>query len=73
MIKALGTSEGRANILLGLTLEDLEPLKPGNGGYWLRIDLQDLGVDFNLTLVVEEDLESLVYQFEKMKCPQTIN
>jgi hypothetical protein len=73
MIKALGTAEGKANVLLGLTLEDLEPLKPGNGGHWLRIDLQDLGVPFNLTLVVGEDLQSLVHQFEMMKCPQTIN
>lgn len=73
MIKALGSADGKPCVLLGLTLEDIEPLKPGGGGHWLRIDLQDLGMELYVTLIVGENLEALVGQFDSMKSPQTLN
>lgn len=73
MIKALGSTDGKPCVLLGMTLEDLEPLKPGNGEHCLKIDLGDLGMELCVTLIIGEDLESLVGQFDAMKSPQTLN
>lgn len=74
MIKALGeTDDGTPSVLIGLTLEDVEPLKPGEGGYWLRVDLSDLGMNVQVTLMVGENNEALAEQVEKMKWTTTIN
>lgn len=74
MIKAVGTLDGsRQVVLLGMTLADLEPLKPEGGGHWLRVDLEDLGVGFDVTILVADDLEALTDQFERMKNPTMVN
>ena len=65
--------EGRPSLVIGLTLEDLEPLKPGEGGHWMKVDLEELGLDLQLTLLVEESNEKLAEQIEKMKWTMTVN
>lgn len=65
--------EGKPNLVIGLTLEDLEPLKPGEGGHWMKVELGELGLDLQLILLVEESNEKLAEQIEKMKWTMTVN
>lgn len=65
--------EGKPNLVIGLTLEDLEPLKPGEGGHWMKVSLEELGLNLQLVLLVEESNEKLAEQIEKMKWTMTVN